>query len=516
MSLPKNNTPFPPPGWADIMAKYDEWSAWWEGDTGRISNIYSTYQNVTRPSQYQGGVVGAVSRWFWGKPLAEGNSQSSLHLPVAADLATTSAEQVYANTPEISVNGGDMAGQELIDQYLADGMSATLLEGAESGAVMGGRFHVINRDPRVHDGRPFITTVHADNAFPEFVWGELVAVNFVWVVEVANQTYLRHVERHSLNEQGDGIIEHALYRGTDRNFGEAIDLASHESTKHLTEVGVLRSDGVTVDLPMTPGLWCDYVPNMRPQRAWRTHPRGRFLGRSDFASIEPWFDQIDHAYSEWVSDVDLSRGRLIIDEAFLDVSPDIGGGTRFNTDRRIFSPVNGMGSAGMEQVQFAMRVNDLATTIDHFTAKVIQSAGWSQATFGEHSGDTDITATEIRAREKRTLTKRSRRLSEEQASLKRLLTKMLTLDNYVAREVEINWPASVSPDGKELAETAQMLYVAGAASKFTLVRMVHPDWTDGQVSEEVARILREDRVVSPTAAWEPDFGDGTVEVDDES
>lgn len=516
MSLPKNNAPFPPPGWGNILTKYDEWSAWWEGDTRRISNIYAATQNINRPSQYQGGVVGAVSRWFWGKPISEGTTQSALHLPVAADLATTSAEQVYANVPEISVNGGDEAGQELVDQYLADGLAATLLEGAESGAVMGGRFHVINRDPRVHNGRPFLTTVHADNAFPEFVWGELVAVNFVWVVEVVNRTYLRHVERHSLDEQGNGIIQHALYRGTVNNFGEAIDLSGHESTEHLTKIGVLLSDGVTVDLPMTPGLWCDYVPNMRPQRAWRTHPSGRFLGRSDFADIEPWFDQIDHAYSEWVNDVDLSRGRLIIDEAFLDVSPDVGGGTRFDTDRRIFTPVNGMGSASMEQVQFAMRVNDLQATIDHFTAKVIQSAGWSQATFGEHSGDTDITATEIRAREKRTLTKRARRLSEEQASLKRLLTKMLILNDYVVSDVEINWPASVSPDAKELAETAQLLSVAGVASKFTLIRMVHPDWTDGQVSEEVVRILQEDRVASPTAAWEPDFGDDLDEVVDGS
>ena len=178
-------------------------------------------------------------------------------------------------------------------------------------------------------------------------------------------------------------------------------------------------------------------------------------------------------------------------------------------DRRIFSPLSGTTGPDLrfptiEQVQFTMRVDDLAKTIDHYTAKVIQAAGWSQATFSEHTGDTDVTATEIRAREKRTLTKRGRRISEEQAPLKRLLGKMLTLDGVTTTPtVEIEWPATVTPDAKELAETAQLLRVAGAASRWTLVQMVHPEWTDGQIGEEVARMLQEEAIMSPTAAWEP-------------
>lgn len=502
MPLPDNNTPYPLPTWAPIYTKYREWVAWWEGDTSGLTQTYAA-QYAPRPSQHAGGLVGAVSRFFWGKPGHTDTTASQLHLPVAADLATTSAEQVYANQPEVTVNEADPRGQELVDQYLTDGLTATLLEGTESGAVFGGRFHTIITDPSVHAGRPFLTTVHADNAFPEFRWGELVAVTFVWHLDSHNEIVNRHVERHELDEHGNGIIQHALYQGTRTNLGEQQPLTAHPATRLLAEPGVLRADGVTANLPLTPGLWCDYVPNMRPQRAWRTHPVGRFLGRSDYAGIEPWLDQIDHAYSEWVTDLDLSRGRLIVDEAFLDVSPDLGGGTRFNTDRRIFTPINGMGDTSMEQVQFAMRVDDLAATIDHFTAKVIQSAGWSQATFGEHSGDTDITATEIRAREKRTLTKRARRINEEQASLKRLLTKMLALEGYAATHIEIDWPASVSPDAKELAETTQLLRIAGAASRYTLVKTAHPDWTDAQISEEVARILQDERITSPTANWEP-------------
>lgn len=504
MSLPKNGTPYPLPGWNEIQQKYAEWVTWWEGDPAKLTATYTAHHH-TRPSQYAGGIVGAVSRMFWGKPTTPDIATTRLHLPIASDLATTSAEQVYANPPEITVNEGDTRGQELVDQYLADGLVPTLLEGTESGAVFGGRFHTVIQDPSVHDGRPFISTIHADNAYPEFTWGELTAVTFIWHLEKRNETVYRHVELHSLDEAGNGTIQHALYVGTANNLGEQTDLTAHPATAPLAEAGKLLPDGVTANLPMTPGLWCDYVPNMRPQRAWRTHPVGRFLGRSDFAGIEPWFDQIDHAYSEWVTDLDLSRGRLIVDEGFLDISPEIGGGTMFNTDRRIFTPINSAGTTSMEQVQFAMRVNDLAETIEHFTARIIQSAGWSQATFGEHTGDTDITATEIRAREKRTLTKRARRVKEEQASLKRLLTKLLSIDDYTATHIEIDWPASVSPDAKELAETTQLLRIAGAASTYTLVKTAHPDWTEGQISEEVAQILQETRISSPTAAWEPTF-----------
>lgn len=500
MSLPAPGTPYPPPSWQTITAKYHEWSAWWEGDNDLLTATYAGGPRPARQSQYSGGVVGAVARFFWGKPLTAGVTQAKLHLPVAADLATTSAEQVYSSMPTIDTPGMARAAEH-IEHYLADGLAATLMEGAESGAVFGGRFQAVTRDPRVHDGRPFLTTIHADQAFPEFVWGELVAVNFVWQVDQHNETVLRHVERHELDDLGRGIIVHALYEGSRDNIGQPVALTEHPSTAEL--IPSLTADGVTVDLPLTPGLWCAYIPNMRPQRAWRTHSVGRYLGRSDFSGVERWFDEIDHAYSEWVADLDLSRGRLIIDEAFLNVSPDLGGGTGFDLDRRIFTPVGGAGDAGMKEVQFAMRVNELAETIDHFTAKVIQSAGWSQATFGEHSGDTDITATEIRAREKRTLTKRARRINEERTAIKHLVTKMLALDGLPTAVLDVEWSATVTPDSKELAETAHMLRIAGAASRETLVRMVHPEWDEGQIREEVVRMVREESIASPSAPWEP-------------
>lgn len=503
MALPEHDTKFPPPGWPQIQDKYDEWSAWWEGNEEQLTGIYQSQTGFqTRPSQYAGGITGTLARFFWGKPRDQLKTSSRLHLPLAADLAATSAEQVYSSAPLLTI-ADDEAAQAVLDQALDDGFTATLMEGAESGAVFGGRFHAITRDPGIHDGRPFLTTIHADQALPEFKWGELVAVTFVWTIHARGEERVRHLERHELDRAGNGIVLHGLYRGTRTSLGKRVPLTDHPDTAALADG--LSADGETLDLPLTPGLWAAYIPNMRPQRRWRTHPTGRYLGRSDLDGIEPWLDKIDAVYSELADDVDFTRGKLIVDEALINVSPDLGAGTGFDIDRRIFTPVGSTMSDRplMQEVQFTSRVDTLLATIQALTEKVVTTAGWSQATFGEHDGDTDITATEVRARESRTLSKRARRISEERQHVAHLARKLLDLAGLPGRTVEVEWSATVAPDMRELAETAQLLRVAQAASTYERVRMVHPDWSDGQVAEEVGRIIGEDSVASPSAAWEP-------------
>ncbi|MCL4722539.1 MAG: phage capsid protein, partial [Gammaproteobacteria bacterium] len=62
----------------------------------------------------------------------------------------------------------------------------------------------------------------------------------------------------------------------------------------------------------------------------------------------------------------------------------------------------------------------------------------------------------------------------------------------------VTFPASVSPTQREIAESVQMLNAAQAASVDTRVRMVHPDWTDTQVTAEVEKIMTEQSMTTPT------------------
>lgn len=54
--------------------------------------------------------------------------------------------------------------------------------------------------------------------------------------------------------------------------------------------------------------------------------------------------------------------------------------------------------------------------------------------------------------------------------------------------VKVEFEDGVQDAALNIAQTAQTLYNAQAASWETLVRMVHPDWDQAQVDEEVAKI----------------------------
>lgn len=64
---------------------------------------------------------------------------------------------------------------------------------------------------RTAAGKPFLTTVDADAAWPEFRWRRLVGVTFWRLVDTNGQTARRHLERHELDPTGNGIVLQALY-----------------------------------------------------------------------------------------------------------------------------------------------------------------------------------------------------------------------------------------------------------------------------------------------------------------
>jgi hypothetical protein len=56
---------------------------------------------------------------------------------------------------------------------------------------------------------------------------------------------------------------------------------------------------------------------------------------------------------------------------------------------------------------------------------------------------------------------------------------------------DIDFAEVVLPDPLQMAQTANALAGAEAASKQVLVQMIHPDWTQADVDEEVSRIYAE-------------------------
>ncbi|GAB3601116.1 hypothetical protein GCM10027586_03860 [Kineococcus gypseus] len=507
MPLPENNTPWPPPQLAAVTPKLEEWAAWWVGDPEGLRAAYQrpTGKPADRPSQYRGGIVGAAARLFWGRPQNDLTSaRTQLHVPIAADLCTASADLLFSEPPTFTVEGTSKATQDRLDALTGDGLHATIAEAAETAAAMGGAYLRVTWDQAVDPDGPFLTVVHSDRAAPEFAWGRLRAVTFWTLVRVDGQRHVRHLERHELRD-GTGVVVHGLFEGTADNLGRAVPLTEHPATAALADL-VDADSAISTE---SPGLGVVYVPNQRPQRRWRNDPVGASLGRSDLDGVEHLMDALDETYSSWMRDVRLGKARILAAASILeDGGP--GRGLSFDADQEVFTPVNMLQRQGSERlpietVQFDIRYAEHAATAQQLLEAILRTAGYSAQTFGEGDGQVTATATEVNSRDQRSLLTRSRKARLWRPQLQDAAVKLLAVDRAIfgtpneEAPVEVTWSPAVREAPLVLAQTAQALRTARAASTETLVRLQNPTWDDEAVRREVAAIDAEDAVPEPAA-----------------
>lgn len=493
MPLPQTDTVWPPTEFADFYTATQENDAWYGGDTNTLATLYAgTQRHLSRPTQYAGGVVGAVARFFWGRPDPAGEHRTRLHVPVAADLATASADLLFSEAPRFLLS--DTAPATLrtrVDDLVnTPEMHSTLLEAAEVAAALSGVFLRIVWDATTTD-HAMVDVVHPDRAVPEWRWGRLNAVTFWEVLDTTNKnTTLRHLERHE-----PGRILHGLYQGETGQLGRPIPLADHPATAYLTDL-------VDADGAITTGvddLAAAYIPNIRPTRRWRSVAHLAPYGRSDYEGIEPLMDALDEVYSSWMRDIRLAKARLIVPENMLD-SRGRGKGLTFDDDREVFTgaPMGGkIADQGIEAQQFAIRHEEHRATAVDLLHALLRTAGYSPATFGDSTIATTNTATEIKARDKvseRTRDKKSRYWA---SALGPFIRTLVNIDATVfggerlTDVVQVKFPENAQVDTLELAQTASQLRAAQAASTETLVRMLHPNWDAAEVDDEVAKVLAE-------------------------
>lgn len=522
MPLPLNSLAWPPKALDAITPTLLEWSAWYEGTPEALRGVYSlpgTSQPVDRvAANRRGGIGGLLARMWWGRATGDEQGRSEqVHVPIASDLAQASADLLYSEAPTIELRANSLpeaaatepdgsptphpdvvALTEQLEALLEEGLVTALAEGAEVGAALGGRYHRVTWDEQ----DVFVATIDADNAWPEFRWGRMVAVTFWWVLADDNGVVWRHVERHELDGGGLGLIQHGLYQGRRDNLGTRRDLGARPETEGLllsTDAEGYVRDGRTA------GLAVEYVPNQKPNRRWRRDPLGRNLGRSDLDGVEGLMDALDETYSSLMRDIRLGRGRIVVpDHMLTDLGP--GKGAAFDTERAVFTGVtapvgrNESGGLPIQQVQFAIRVEEHLRTMQQIVDDILRSAGYSGQTFGEGPDNAAMTATEVQSRERRSYLTRSRKLRLEAPAVRRLLLKVLRTQRALGRGVEVPVDLEVSvvfgdavqDSPLTLAQTAQTLLNARAASTETRVRMVNPDWNDEQVREEVGRIMAEE------------------------
>ncbi len=504
-----------PPSLFDPIAHSQRlWSAWFSGNPDQLSWAYynlgansntgRAFFRTTgeasvpqpRPGQYRGGLLGSVDRYFWGQATPPGEKRTKLHIPIAGDISSMSADLLFAKRPRFEAPDANLATQTWLDERFDDDFHATTLEAGEMCSALGGVYLRTVWDPDVSD-RPWIDVVDADAAVPEWRYNKLVSVIFWRVLLEDRDDVHRHLEYHDLQ---NNVIQHAVYVGNQYQLGFPSNLADYPQMQPVA--ATLDADNAIhfPDLPPDAST-VTYVPNMRPNRLWRDVYAAKALGRSDYAGIEGTMDAADETWSSWIREIRLAKLRLFVPHSYLDnIGP--GKGAVFEPDREVMVPIDRLAGTTGEDItasQFAIRWQEYSKTLEEATHTALRGAGYSPSTFGdEQPTGGPVTATEIETREKRTLLTRAKKLNYWRPALAGATYSLMCIERSIFHRNElqpvrpdITFPDAVLPAMSELAQTASLLATAEAASKETLVALVHPDWTPDQVDEEVQRLKDE-------------------------
>lgn len=490
MALPEKNTSWPPID-PCVQADMADWSAWYAANPDRLSYRYrnrhrdnARYGPENRPSQYRGGMVGRVARWFWGEPTPLGEKRANLHMPLAKDIARTSSDLLYSEPPTLKAENPQT--QKRLEALMDAGMKRTLIASGEICAALGGSYLRVVWDDEVSD-RPWANLVHADGAAPQFAYGDkLRTVTFWTVLGVDGQKVVRHVERHE-----PGLILHEVYEGTEDNLGKPIGLKAFPQTANFLPVRTL---------PIGKRLACTYIPNTMIAGDWRDLPGAVGLGASDYQGAEGFLSAVDETYTSWMRDIRLAKSRIIVPAGYL-LNNGPGQGASWE-DRDVYAPMNVPPTIDQQITlnQFAIRHEEHRATIEELVGKVIRNAGYSGGTFGDDSGGPAVTATEIKARSARSMSTRLRKTELAEVGIADIAEVILMLEasgmfpgvtGVEVERPEVIFQDSVQDDIKTLAETAALLKQAEAASAETLVAMLHPDWDEQERRAEADRILKE-------------------------
>lgn len=495
MTMPHANTPWPPAPYGTAWNDMRDRHIWWEGNPARVASLVErdNPRPAGRPTQYRGGMVGAVSRSIFGQP-PHGTAKRA-HVPIAGDLATTSAQLMAGEPPRLIIadDGGNDASRARLDHlFNTPEFHSALLEGEELTAAMGDTYGRVAWDTEIAD-EAWVEFVDGDHAWPTYRKGILVGVTF-WEElpgDEKKDLVYRHLEYH-----GRGFIEHALFVGKSDNLGMRVPLTDHSATEGLHVDGESRVPTGTRELTAC------HIPNRTPNPIYRETPLLRRLGKSDLTpAIMGLLVHVDDAFTGLARDVRLGKARIMVSEHLTHTAGPGSGGV-FDVDQEAFALVGGMPNEDpvIEAHQFAIRVAEHTSAAEAYIRQILTSVGYSPMQFGlKDDATSNMTATEIEAKDRGSSATKTAKSLRRRAALSRLARACIEVDAAVFRTgaevtepIGVEYQPAVQPSQEALANTLNTLRAGRSASTLTLVGMLHPDWTKADVEEEADRIMAED------------------------
>lgn len=511
--------PWPPAPYDAALQQFEIWDGLYTGVTA-TPGVSPAATHVHKGIPHTGGMVGAFNRTVFGRPVVPGENRTDVHIPIAGDLAQLSSELLFAEAPKILLPDWETtnkAAQERLELIVgSDEGHAELLRSGEYAAAHGGTYLAVAWDAEVRD-HVWFRSYRADCAIPEFRYGMLFAVTVWTEYAVKDKTY-RLLERHR-----PGYIVYSLWRGSEKEKGEQVPVDEIPETAHYAGISpkidaARLPEAATLDIITPTGvewLTCEYYPNMLPNPAWDRAGTLANLGRSDYYGIEELFGTADFLWSSLIRDFVNGQGRLIVPESYLNTNGP-GSGAEFDLFRQVYAAHGGLdkgtGASQIEQVQFALRVEEHVSGIEAVKRQIAQSAGYSVSHFGIHDRITK-TATEVtddKADSERT---RDKKALYVRPALSRLARTALAIDGLLfpgkggekidgLPEVQFADVSQIDPEKN--ARTIGLLDAARAIATRTKVRMAHPDWDETQIGDEVTDIEREQGIAPDPATFTGD------------
>jgi hypothetical protein len=540
MPLPASGSSWPIAPFGPVFSQYATNAAWMEGDSEELRRIYSggtdrdQTAGVWRGGEYKvGGVRGAVRRWWNGQPADASKSATRIHSPLAGNLARLSATMLVSEPPTIRiikevpqekrqpgeetveddiVRRAVLSGpeQDALDQMLGSPEAhIALRRGSEWAAGIGLTAYSWAWDTIDDEGRTPRLNVHrGETVIPEWQFGRLRAITVTDEYPAKSQV-LRHLMRHE-----PGAIVHALYLGTDDKLGQPCGFNSQvirDNAPHLADIaGVVGAiqQGLTVSIPTgTLRLTAALHINLPTIRFSKSNVLAN-LGRADIEGpITEFLDAHDEAWSSWMRDLKIGRGRLYISQSFLE-GRGPGQGAWFNEYAEMITTLNQMNvsdddmKAGMVPQQFDIRVEEHAKTCEATKQVVLETAGWSSSSYGDTAEQAvGESATGVVDRAKRTENTRDEKMPHLAITLKQLALSGLDLYRLLnpgkrvgdvdPATIEVKFADVSQIDPEKQARTLQYLQTAKLMSREVGLRNLHPEWDDEDVLRELKRIEKD-------------------------
>jgi A118 family predicted phage portal protein len=469
--------------------KMNEHSCWYSGMPEMLADFYALneikdFTNATYP-------LLNTRNSFWGR-MIRNNINFCIHIPIANDIAETSAAFLFGESPIVrnkaTNKSTDVASdnvnvdttQDELDKMLNEtGFFQKILEGAETSSALGGAYLKLAWDSDISPW-PIPLVVQADCAIPDFKFGFLVKVTFPYEYK-KGETFYRLLETYE-----KGKITNVLYQGSSDNLGTPVPLTTIDETKELQDVVTFK----------VPDILARYIPNMLPNRNDRTSR----LGRSDLQGLETMMDSLDETFSNWMREVQLAKGRITVPEDWLSTNDE--GKTGLNIDQDIYVKLSvdpsALQGSPINVSQFLIHANELETTVLNLLDRIITSAGYSPQSFGLNIQGRAESGTALNVRERKSFATTNKKKKYWEQPLKDIIKDMCLLYNDQLSgkmnadiNIELAFADGITNNMEAIATSVKTFNDAKAVSTFTKVSMIHPDWSEKQILEEVDKILNE-------------------------